>query len=49
MPLSEIFGKGGWRWAKLTLALAVVMIPLVLAASTRREVRAAPRLSQPAH
>jgi hypothetical protein len=49
MPLSEIFGKSGWRWAKLTLALAVVMIPLVLAATARREPRAAPRLSQPAH
>ena len=49
MPLSEVFGKSGWRWAKLTLALAVVMIPLVLAASARREPRAAPRLSLPAH
>ncbi len=49
MPLSEVFGKSGWRWAKLTLALAVVMIPLILAASARREPRAAPRLSLPAH
>jgi hypothetical protein len=49
MPLSEIFGKSGWRWAKLTLALAVVLIPLILAASARREARAAPQLSLPAH
>jgi hypothetical protein len=50
MPLSEVFGKSGWRWAKLTLALAVVIVPLVLAAAAaRREARAAPRLSLPAH
>jgi hypothetical protein len=49
MPMSDVFGKSGHRWEKLLLALGVVLVPLILAASARRERRAAPRLSVPAH